>query len=402
MDAADGAPSSSMSKRLAAVPHGPSSAAPTMTTRSAGSSARAGGVAGACDPPSGCCLALLRAVSLRGCCGRPHVGSRRCRVRRCPGARIRGEVRVAAGQGVDCACDSARLGGRTVEVVLATRGSRSLAQLGGERLDRAAEVVDARQAAAEIELAPARPSARARIAGEQARTLSSQPISCAENVRTPSRRSTSAATASAPPMSPVPRTQPIRGATIRTREPHDACSLRQRASSTSSAAFVSPYAPSPAEAPVVRRERQQDGGRGRAVGHAGRDRRDEPLHAEQLQPQRDLRRGAGVAELAGGRQGGERRDDRRAQRIDAQIGAAGHAGLRSREPGDERVHVGERREVRRQHVQLGSRPRRTCGTARGRRAAAPACRWTSRRRRGHRRRAAGGRARWRSSRGSRR
>ncbi|MDP1847208.1 MAG: hypothetical protein Q8K79_05395, partial [Solirubrobacteraceae bacterium] len=113
-----------------------------------------------------------------------------------------------------------------------------------------------------------------------------------------------------------------------------------------------------AEGAVVGRQRQEHGGRGRAGRDARGDRPDEPLHAEQLQAQRDLGVRAGVTRRAGGGDRGERGDDRRRERIEAQVGPFAGGRPRLGEPRHQGVDVGERREVGGQHVQLGAGCRR--------------------------------------------
>ena len=169
----------------------------------------------------------------------------------------------------------------------------------------------------------------------------------APNVRTPRRSSTSAASASSAPISPVPRTQPMRGAISCARAPQRArCERGEQDLERGLRLAVGAVA---AEAAVVGRQREQHGARASSAA-------DEPLHAEQLQAQRDL-------------EGRRRRRSRRRRSGSAANGATivGASGSRRRsgrprapapgvgEPGRERVDVGERGEVRGQDVQLGAR-----------------------------------------------
>ena len=205
---------------------------------------------------------------------------------------------------------------------------------------------------------PARvPRARAARPDRRARSAASRPPR-PENVRTPRRSSTSAATASAVAMSPVPRTHPMRGARIRTREPHDACSLRQRATSTSRPAFVSPYAPSPPKPPWLGDSASRIAGGGAPSGTRAaiaatsrctpsswsRSACSDPAPASPSSPAVGIAaNGATIVGCSGSR--------RRSARARSPV-------CRRGEPRGERVDVGERREVRRQDVQLGARPGR--------------------------------------------
>ena len=128
-------------------------------------------------------------------------------------------------------------------------------------------------------------------------------------MRTSRRSSTSGAIASLPLIRFVPRTQPIFGAMIVVFAPHgSACA---RLSRTSSAAFVSPYGPSLPNAPWL--------GESGSRTVRGVELADQPLDAEQLEPDRGLERGARLVRVAGGGQRGERREDRRRERVDAQV-----------------------------------------------------------------------------------
>ena len=120
-----------------------------------------------------------------------------------------------------------------------------------------------------------------------------------------------------------------------------------RLSSTSSAAFVSPYGPSLPNAPWL--------GESGSRTVRGVELADQPLDAEQLEPDRGLERRARLVRVAGGGQRGERREDRRRERVDAQVVAAAATAAGVAQPVRERVDVGERREVGGHDVQLGLR-----------------------------------------------
>ena len=173
---------------------------------------------------------------------------------------------------------------------------------------------------------------------------SRQPISSALNVCTPRRSSTSGAMASLAPIRPVPRTHPMRGATIRVlRAPR----LRLRAPDQHLERGLRLAVRSvAAERAVVGREREQDGER-------GPERADQPLDAEQLQPQlrsrspRPPRRRSPVVRIAANGAisvgvNGSRRRSSRPWRPPPGVC----------EPVDECVDVGERRQVRGDDVQL--------------------------------------------------
>ena len=147
--------------------------------------------------------------------------------------------------------------------------------------------------------------------------------STARRAASPSRRRRTCARRGAPrpaarcaslaPIRPVPRTQPMRGATSRVCAPQG--SLRARRSSTSSAALVSPYGPSPPNAPWL-------GESGSRTVRGRPERADQPLDAEQLQAERGLEARAGLARVAGGGQRGERREQRGRERVQPQVVAA--------------------------------------------------------------------------------
>ena len=117
-----------------------------------------------------------------------------------------------------------------LEAVAARVAGGALAQLARERRERAAQVASAGRREASTLNEPCSRSPTSAV--------SSQPSSSAANVRTLRRSSTSGASASLAPISPVPRTQPMRGAISCVRAPQ--ASLRARRSRTSSAALVSP------------------------------------------------------------------------------------------------------------------------------------------------------------------
>ena len=270
---------------------------------------------------------LARAARARAA---PSVRAARICAARC--ARRRAAPRVARAA---CAATSCRSRQR----VHGRRAVRGPATAASSSCRRRAAAARSRSSAASGATAPWRSSMSARpplrsssngacgrraraTAGEHASTLSSQPISCARERPHAEplldERGDRVGLAHEPgPAHPAdPRRDdpharsPRRALAVPAREQHLERGLRLAVGAVA------------AEAAVVRRQRQQHGGRGRAVGHARRDRRDEPLDAEQLQPQRELRAGAGVAELAGGRRA--RRTARRSS------GAAGRCAGRAR------------------------------------------------------------------------
>ena len=253
----------------------------------------------------------------------------------CVHGRDRGTVGAGRGQRADVGHGLLR----GVELGPAARGRGSVAQLLGERSDRRAQVGDRPEPAGEIELhrrlagpvaQRARPGERAEQPAHLRRRERADPeallgergdlVGCGHEPG-------SANPADPRRDDPHPRT-PARMLASPPREQHLEPGLRLGIGAIA------------AEAAVVRRQGEQDRRCRRALGSGGRDGADEPLHAEQPETQGGLRACAGGRDVAGGRGRGEGRDDRRVQR---------------REPGGERVDVGEGREVRGQDVQLGAR-----------------------------------------------
>ncbi len=284
---------------------------------------------------------------------RSHRRGRRGRLRGSGGRRRR--VGVDAGQRMDRRLRGRGAGG--AQLGAAPRPAGTLVQLAGERRDGGVQVVDLRQAAREVDFQRrARRRARAADPVPPARTAASpspRPSTCARRAGS----STSAATASPAAMRPVPRTQPIRGATSATRAPQAPASLWRRASRTSSAAFVSAYAPSPPKPPWLRERAagrwapRAPGGSAAAIGaDLGAARRAaagaaRPPAAPPLEAASPAVVIAANGATIVGRSGSMRRSGRRGPRCAV------------REPAGERVDVGERGEVGRQDVQLGARSR---------------------------------------------